>query len=496
MIIALILVMSLLKQLVQYLNPIARFGNATYSYIFPAATTLFFTVAVELYVNFILKNPNAVGVFAIFIFATLIVYFSFRDGVLGGYTVTTITLGYYIYLIVSLHYKGQQFISGVDTTIALGIVYFFISAVIGWLKQTIDKLIEREANEKRGLQTIIEQLPVGILITDDKGKITQGNKQAENILDVQIPIGFQVGSENLVPSTYKSQPLNPTRTPLLQVLKTGKAITYKEFILHRTNGKNRYLQVGAAPIHNRIGKIFAAALIFSDITEKKEAEERKDDFVNMASHELKTPVTSIKLYIDVLIGEIKQYHNEKANKILNNIKSQTNNLQELVNDLLDVSRLQTGKLTFKKETFRLDTFLAETLDELRGLSDQQIIFTNKSRMVVHADTFRIYQVLTNLISNAIKYSSGNGDIVITLKRKDGNALVSIQDFGIGIAKNQQKKIFDRLYQVTDAKEKTFPGFGMGLYISREIIKRHHGKIWVESEKDKGSTFFFSLPLVK
>ena len=158
--------MNILRRILSYLNPIARFGNTKYSYIFPATTTFILAIIVELYVNFILKNPGAVGLYAIFIFVALIIYFSFRDGILGGYTVTSITLGYYIYLILSLHYKGQQFAAGVDTTIILGIIYFFIAAVIGLLKQTIDRLIEQEANEKRRLQAIIEQLPVGVLITD------------------------------------------------------------------------------------------------------------------------------------------------------------------------------------------------------------------------------------------------------------------------------------------------------------------------------------------
>jgi len=181
--------------------------------------------------------------------------------------------------------------------------------------------------------------------------------------------------------------------------------------------------------------------------------------------------------------------------MIRQIKLQTDKLQQLVNDLLDVSRLQTGKLNFHKERFRLDEFISETLDQFGGATnEQQIIFKPTSKAYVFADKFRIYQVLTNILSTAVKYSSGAGNILVNLKKSKKFVTVGIKDFGIGIEKSQQKKIFQRLYQVTDAKEQTFPGFGMGLYISKEIITRHKGRIWVESTKGKGSQFYFTLPL--
>ncbi len=148
-------------------------------------------------------------------------------------------------------------------------------------------------------------------------------------------------------------------------------------------------------------------------------------------------------------------------------------MKELVNDLLDVSRIQTGKLNFSKEKFKLNELIAETIDGLQGTTNNQpLLYKSKQSFEVFADKFRICQVLTNLITNASKYSPENTAIVI------------------------QAKIFERLYQVTDVTEKTFPGLGMGLYISKEIIKRHRGNIWVEGEKGKGSTFYFSLALAK
>ncbi|MBP7967477.1 PAS domain S-box protein [Candidatus Woesebacteria bacterium] len=487
-----------MKKIISYLNPIERLGNRNYSYFFPFIVTSLCAVVVEVFVYKVLHNPAAVGLFAIFVFIALIIYFAFRDGTRGGFIAATITIGYYFYIIYSRHYSGDQFESAIETTFVLGFLYFLLAGIVGWLKETIDTLIEREADEKRRLQTIIQQLPVGVIITDAKGVVVQANKQIEKIIGKKFPIGFKAGEDQIVPSSFMDgRPVAPSESVLAQTLKTGKPVVGKEFIIERDKGVHRYLQVNAAPVHNKANNTIAAASIIVDVTDQKELEKRKDDFVNMASHELKTPITSMKLYVDVLMSKIKIYNDEKAEKTLQNIKTQTKRLQKLVEDLLDVSRLQTGKLSFNKEDFRIDNLIEETIDVLQATAKRQkIIFNKREELSVCADKFRIYQVLTNLITNAIKYSAGKELIKVAVQKDKNNIIVGVQDFGIGIAKSQQDKIFERLYQVTDDTEKTFPGFGMGLYISKEIVIRHHGQIWVESEKGKGSTFYFSLPIIQ
>ncbi|MEN9327435.1 MAG: hypothetical protein RI947_243 [Candidatus Parcubacteria bacterium] len=451
----------------------------------------------ELYAYKIAQNPDAINMLAIVLFIGYIIYFAFREGIRGGFIATTVTVLYYVYIIYTRRHTGDQLITSIETVLVLTFLYLFMAGIIGWLKQTIDELIEKEADEKKRLQAIIQQLPVGVIITDNKGTIVQANKQVDYILDMKVPLGFAIGKEILVQSVQDGKPNGPPQLPLIQTLASGKPVVGQEFTIHHRNGKKVYVQVSASAIHNREGNIIAAASIISDITSQKEMEERKDDFLNMASHELKTPITSMKLYIDSLMVKIGKYKDNRATAILRNINTQTSRLQKLVNDLLDVSRLQTGKLSFSKEEFRLDELIEETIEILQGSTKKQsILFVKKTPITVSADRFRVYQVLTNLLTNAIKYSGEGTKVNIRLYKQEGSAVVEIQDFGIGIAKDQQKKIFERLYQVTDDKEKTFPGFGMGLYISKEIIKRHKGAIWVESEKEKGSHFYFSLPLGK
>ncbi len=484
----------------------AHLGDNRYSVFFPFILTLFIYTFSELYAYKIARNPSIVGFYIIYTSIILVVYFAFRSGIKGGIIATLMTVSYYLYIIYTRNYTGEQLKGAVDFTILLGISFAAIGLIIGWLKQTIDKLIEEEANEKRRLQAIIHQLPVGIIIANHRGIVTHVNKKISIILGIKIPVGAVVGKDTFVSYKKDGKFVSPTQTPLYQVLHTGKPIIDKEYFIQRPDGKKRIIQVNASAIRNKSGKMIAGASIVSDITSQKEMEERKDDFVNMASHELKTPLTSMKLYIDGLSISLKQNGDKKLQKTIQGVRQQSDRLQGLVNSLLDVSRLQTGKLNFVMEEFRIDTLTKDCVDELAATvrDGKQILYHGRSGIRVSGDKFRIHQVLTNLITNAVKYSPENNVIHVSVRKDAEKAIVSVADKGIGIAKDQQGKIFDRLYQVNDPTTKTFPGLGMGLYISKEIIKNHKGRLWVESEgntddvpiEKRGSTFHFTLPLAK
>lgn len=483
-----------MKRLLKYLNPIDKLGKRQYSFLFPFITIFLVFVGIELVVHHLLRDPMAVGMFAIFIPIALIIYFAFRDGIRGGIVAAILTISYYVYIIYSRNYSGEQFRSGIETTTVLGVLFLLLAGIIGWLKQTIDKLLEREKDERRRFQSILQQLPVGVIVTDKGGKIDFANKRADIILGTKVPIGFQVGKESFV-KIVESTSTN-AHSLIARALSTGRSVVNEEFIIEKENGKKVYIEANASPIRNKKGNIVAVAEIVNDITAQKDLERRKDDFVNMASHELKTPITSMKLYLDALSRNLKKYDHAQVGKMIGSIQYQTERLHSLVSDLLDVSRLQTGKLTFRKEKFNLSSLVENVVIELRSVAPQRVIkFIGRGYISVNADQFRIYQVVTNLITNAIKYSDESKDIVVRVKKEEKKVVVSVQDLGIGIGKEQQKRIFDRLYQVTDSREKTFPGLGMGLYISKEIVLRHKGKIWVESVKDEGATFSFSLPTI-
>ncbi|HSW97076.1 MAG TPA: PAS domain S-box protein [Candidatus Saccharimonadales bacterium] len=277
----------------------------------------------------------------------------------------------------------------------------------------------------------------------------------------------------------------------------GESIQSIESIRITKEKKKIDVSMTLSPLKDPQGQVVGVSAIVRNISQQKEQEKLKDEFISMASHELKTPITSMKMFLDILHNYLSKDENFEALGYVNRIKDQANKIRDLVNDLLDVSRIETGKMRFNNENFFLDEILRDTIDGMQpAVRKHELLFNQNEKIVVYGDRFRIYQVITNLLNNAVKYSPKKDKIIITAKKIKNEAVVSVKDFGIGIPKDKHQKIFEKLYQVTDPEVKTFPGLGMGLYISNEIIKRHSGKMWVSSQKGKGSTFFFSLPLAQ
>jgi PAS domain S-box-containing protein len=220
--------------------------------------------------------------------------------------------------------------------------------------------------------------------------------------------------------------------------------------------------------------------------------EKKDEFIGLASHELKTPLTSITGYLQIL-GRLKT--DEQSGRFVDKTIKQVRKLSGLVNDLLDVSKIEAGKLQMRKVKFDLMEVINDSIELMQQTNEKYTIMLGSAieTCIVRADNQRIEQVMINLLSNAIKYSHGSGEIIVRVNKIEKDVTVSIQDSGIGIAANKLGQIFSRFYRVEELNPH-ISGLGIGLYLCHEIITRHNGKIWAESELGTGSTFHFSLPL--
>ncbi len=227
-----------------------------------------------------------------------------------------------------------------------------------------------------------------------------------------------------------------------------------------------------------------------EIKKTKEADKIKDNFISIASHELRTPITSLKIYTQLMQKLAEKNHHTDYKKYITKMNEQLLKLTDLISSLLNVSRMQSGKLEFSKKLFDLNKVLGDVAEVSQELSDDhKIILKGKVGKKVYGDEEKIYQVVNNLMSNAVKYSPEGGKVIITLQDKGREAEVSIRDYGVGIEKKHHGKIFDRFFR---AREE-FPGLGVGLYLSSEIIRKHNSSLRVESAKGKGSNFIFSLP---
>ncbi|MCJ8155416.1 PAS domain-containing protein [Chryseobacterium sp. SSA4.19] len=249
----------------------------------------------------------------------------------------------------------------------------------------------------------------------------------------------------------------------------------------------------AVPNFGENGEVKQWTGTFTDINEFKQLETQKDNFLGIASHELKTPLTSLKLYTQFIKTNLEKSGDQKNADVVKRMDYQIDRLTELINELLDVTKIQKGQMPLNESYFDFDQLVDEVVEEQQMTSRHKMIVSKSSTGTVFADRHRISQVMANLISNAIKYSPDADEVHISTSLEGDQAKFCVRDFGIGIPADKQSKVFDQYYRISESKEHTFPGLGLGLYISSEIIKKTGGKISVSSVEGEGSDFCFRIP---
>ena len=295
---------------------------------------------------------------------------------------------------------------------------------------------------------------------------------------------------------------------IIENIRSGKKIEHFETVRIAKDGSERQISLTVSPIVNKEGIIIGASKIARDISQRIEAEnisklytehlqelnKYKDEFMVMASHELKTPLTVILANLQLLQMLLK---NDSNIHFLNKTLKQVYKLNELISSLLDVSKIQTGKLILVTSEFDINFLIQEVADSLQQTAkEHKISFVNNSpKVFINADRDRIEQVIINVLSNAIKYMPEPGEIRLQSSLSGKDFLLSVHDNGVGIPEKHLHDIFQRFYRVGGVAS-SFAGSGIGLFISAEIVKAHNGKIWAESEEGKGSVFYISIPVNK
>jgi len=338
----------------------------------------------------------------------------------------------------------------------------------------------------------IEKMNDGAITLNKHGIVLYCNTSFARML--RLPLSQVIGKpfESLVPAEYGVQLRNLLTKGWVKDSKAEIVLSAGEPSLPVLLSVNK-LEIDGGPSLS----VLVTDLSFQkQMQAQKKAMEQKDEFISIASHELKTPVTSIKGYIQLLRFDFKHQGNAQADEMLSRAEAQVNKLTGLINDLLDVKKIETGQLQFREEVFDFNELVKEIMEESQRIWNRHIMHADfGDSCKVYGDRIKIGQVLINLIDNAAKYSPFSAKIEIKTRLTNKMVRCSVKDFGLGISRNELDKIFHRFYRVSGDKEKTFPGLGLGLYISAEIIKRHNGVIGVESEYEKGSLFYFELPSV-
>ncbi|KAA9035893.1 PAS domain-containing protein [Ginsengibacter hankyongi] len=274
----------------------------------------------------------------------------------------------------------------------------------------------------------------------------------------------------------------------------NKVVYIGECRFKNPGGGYSWFTLKTTPVRKENGEIKLWIGTATDIHDKKIIEQHKDEFISMASHELKTPVTTIKAYAYIAESILEAKGDEQTLAIIKKMGNQVNKLTELIEDLLDITKIQQGKLVYKDSAFDINELIKEVVDDMQKTSaTHKIKMQLDATAIVNSDKDKLGQIINNFISNAIKYSPKADNIIVRSQLKRDGIELSVQDFGIGISKREQRNIFKQFYRVSDGTQSTFPGMGIGLFICAEIIARLGGRIWLESTVDKGSVFYAWLP---
>lgn len=347
------------------------------------------------------------------------------------------------------------------------------------------------------LQVIIKNISEGVTVLDSQGKLIFVNDAAAKASKyrspeemIKNPIKWTERFE-LKDEKGKSFPIE--RLPTRVAITTGKESDEIINFFDKKTSEDRWSLVKSRPAYGDEGKLSMVITIVSDITERMNIDKKKDEFMSVASHELKTPLTSLKIYSELLERKADKLGMKEIKKDVQNVSRQVARITSLISELFDISKIESNNLTLRKTLFYIHPLVKEVVKDMKtSFPTHKFIVNEIPSLKVNADREGIEQVLINLFSNAAKYSPEGSEIVVSISKQGSNLLCSITDEGNGIPKKEQKLVFERFYRVNDGDNSK--GLGMGLYISNNIIKKHGGKISVKSKVGSGSTFSFTLPL--
>lgn len=360
-----------------------------------------------------------------------------------------------------------------------------------------EKVRARQAVEagRAVLETIIEATPVGLAYLDRDMRIVDMNSTYARwcYLDPLTAIGKVL---------YDVREASKERADIHRRVLEGESVD--ETNLPMTNlgdGQTRFYDLFFRPVRSgniSEGEVIGMIIAVVDVTSRTEVERQKENFLTLASHELRTPITSIKGYTELLLRSTDLTANLRHKHFLDIIYHQVDHIVRLVNDLIDVSRIERDVLPMHLETVSLGTLALKTINNMRLLVPARAIEIDvpERPVRVKADRRLIEEVLINLVENALKFSPDDEPVRVGVQLHEGEALATVQDDGLGIPQDQQAKVFERFYRATNAGSRPRNGLGLGLFITRSIVERHGGRIWVESQPGKGSTFYVALPLAE
>jgi len=387
--------------------------------------------------------------------------------------------------LVSSNFGGEVQVRSTDELRSL-------SRAIAEMGTQLRNKIEEISDEKDYLQTILKGMTEGVLVVDGRARILMVNDALRQLLSLSSDV-----SDRMPVEIIRNAELEEA---IRKAIRDGENISL-ELDINKSGEKT--IEVSVVSIHPSSRRmeedsegIRGAVAVFHDITRLKQLEKIRQDFVANVSHELRTPLTTIKGYAETLLdGALKE---DQAFQFVQVIQRHTDRLTKIVEDLLMLSKIETKEFQLKMETIFLPNLIDDVIDFVRKPAEKKKISFSRhdiiSSLAVRADRSYLEQILINLLDNAIKYTPEGGRVIVSAVEKDSKEIqFSIEDNGIGIPKEDLSRIFERFYRVDKGRSKELGGTGLGLSIVKHLVQVHGGRVWVESQLGKGSTFYFTLP---
>lgn len=361
-----------------------------------------------------------------------------------------------------------------------------LGEAFNYMAQTLKEKVQEIIKGKTQLESLLSSIVSGIILLDKEGKILLTNPAAEAI--ISFSSDEVIGKSHL--SLLRNYELS---TNIERVYKTGKPERL-EMVL--TLPYEIILEVYLGPVVDSQGDVFGLVLVFHDITEIRRLEKVRSEFIANVSHELCTPVTSVKGFAETLLEEDTLKDPRAVKEFLTIINQEAERLNRLIGDLLELSKIE-GQGPLKFAPVNLKTVAEETIKKLEPQAKKKNLTFQleypSTFLYVLGDEDKIHQVFLNLLDNSIKYTPENGKVKVVFTEENKDIQVMVKDTGIGIPIEEIPRIFERFYRVEKTRSRKYGGTGLGLTIVKHIIEAHHGRIWVESEPSRGTTFYFTLP---
>lgn len=421
-----------------------------------------------------------------------VVYAAYIFRVKGAITTTLISMLIFLPRAILISPYPEPILRPIAFVIVLGGISILVSKLlddITEIKEAKQALWESEEQYR----DLYEEAPTAYFSVGVGGRIERANRMATELLGLSE--GELLGRP--VFELYADTPNGKAKAQkMFKRFFAGEAIHEEELEMRRADGSNMWVYLSVRPIRDKEGRIIASRSTVVDMTEHKKLDQLKDDFIGLVSHELRSPMTVITGAVNTLLTEAENLSPEENRQLLKDAAVEAELLSHLLGNLLELSRAQADRLVLHAEAIDVKKVVREAVEEIKRLSSAHRFVASLPKKLppVYADPLRLERILYNLLENAVKYSPQGGRIEVSVRPEKEHLVIGVSDQGIGISPSDQAKLFAPFQRLEESRPDGTRGVGLGLLVCRRLVEAHGGRIWIESEPGRGSTFFFTLPL--